>query len=413
MITNITLENFKCFRRISVDPKLVTVFIGPNGTGKSGVMQALLLLKQSRNDVTPLKLNGELIRFAPEAFMLLGHESSLDGVRLSLSGCSPIDSEEVQGPLKFEVDLQYSELANLKVDRGSTKWETSGQQYEISFDREHRRPEAATPRGSIVYEVLPQINSFRVNGGMGGENPSLPLWKQMSQAPAETLANLKMVPAARGLTRDVYMLGPVSSDDISGASGLGTQEDNTATTLAYSRLETEKVSHLMKRITGVGLRVDTVPPQSAKPVSESLGGDLSLLAEGFGTNALVHLLFEMVRTVPGATVLIEEPEIHLHPKAQADLASVLVEEAESGRKQIVMTTHSEHVAGRLLTIVAEGKLSADELAIYSFEKEETGICSASEIEVTDRGQVNRGLKSFFETDLDEMRRYVEALRAKV
>jgi ABC-type cobalamin/Fe3+-siderophores transport system ATPase subunit len=413
VITNITLENFKCFRRISVDPKLVTLFIGPNGTGKSGVMQALLLLKQSRNDVTPLKLNGELIRFAPEAFMLLGHESSLDGVRLSLSGCSPIDSEEVQGPLKFEVDLQYSGLANLNVDRGSTKWETSGQQYEISFDRKRGCPQAATPRGSIGYEVLPQINSFGITAGMGGEDPSLPLWKQMSQAPAETLANLKMVPAARGLTRDVYILGPVSSGDISGASGLGTQEDNTATTLAYSRLEVEKVSHLMKRITGVGVRVDTVPPQSAKPVSESLGGDLSLLAEGFGTNALVHLLFEMVRTVPGATVLIEEPEIHLHPKAQADLASVLVEEAESGGKQIVMATHSEHVAGRLLTMVAEGKLSADELAIYSFEKDETGVCSASEIEVTDRGQVNRGLKSFFETDLDEMRRYVEALRAKV
>ncbi len=413
MITNITLENFKCFRRISVDPKLVTLFIGPNGTGKSGVMQALLLLKQSRNDVTPLKLNGELIRFAPEAFMLLGHESSLDGVRLSLSGCSPIDSEEVQGPLKFEVDLQYSGLANLNVDRGSTKWETSGQQYEISFDRKRGPLQAATPRGSIGYEVLPQINSFGITAGMGGEDPSLPLWKQMSQAPAETLANLKMVPAARGLTRDVYILGPVSYGDISGASGLGTQEDNTATTLAYSRLEVEKVSHLMKRITGVGVRVDTVPPQSAKPVSESLGGDLSLLAEGFGTNALVHLLFEMVRTVPGATVLIEEPEIHLHPKAQADLASVLVEEAESGGKQIVMATHSEHVAGRLLTMVAEGKLSADELAIYSFEKDETGVCSASEIEVTDRGQVNRGLKSFFETDLDEMRRYVEALRAKV
>ena len=168
----------------------------------------------------------------------------------------------------------------------------------------------------------------------------------------------------------------------------------------------------MNRITGVGFRVDTVPPQSAKPVSESLAGDFSLLAEGFGTNALVHLLFVMVRTVPGATVLIEEPEIHLHPKAQADLASVLVEEAKSSNKQIVMTTHSDHVAGRLLTLVAEEKLSADELAIYSFEKDEKGVCSASEIEVTERGQVNGGLKGFFETDMDEMRRYVEALRAK-
>ena len=414
MITNITLQNFKCFHSISIDPKLITVFIGPNGTGKSGVMQALLLLKQSRNNVKRLSLNGELIQFPPEAFMWQGPVSRLDGVRLSLFGYSPIDSKGIQEPLKFEIDLQYSREASLEADRSSTKWVSSGLEYEISFDRDPLRPylQFLTPRGSIDFRLSSQVNGFTVSSGSGGEDPNLPLWQQLSQAPAKTLANLKMVPASRGLTRAVYLLGPESSDDISGASGLGEQEDNTVTTLAYSRREVEKVSDLMKRITDVGFRVDTVPPQSAKPVSEALPGDLSLLAEGFGTNALVLLLFEMVRTVPGATVLIEEPEIHLHPKAQADLASVLVEEAKLSDKQIVMTTHSEHVAGRLLTLVAEGTLSADELAIYSFEKDKKGVCSASKIEVTDRGQVNRGLKSFFETDMAEMRRYVAALRAK-
>ena len=201
MITNITLENFKCFRHISVDPKLVTVFIGPNGTGKSGVMQALLLLKQSRHDVRQLKLNGELILFPLEAFMLHGHESSLDNVRISLSAYSPIVSEEVQGPLKFEVDLQYSGQASLKVDSGSTKWLSSDRQYVISFDRKLHPPQAATPRGAIGYEVLPQINSFDVTVGMGGEDRSLPLWQKVSQIPEETLSNLKMVPAARGLVR--------------------------------------------------------------------------------------------------------------------------------------------------------------------------------------------------------------------
>ena len=141
VITNITLENFKCFRHVSVHPKLITVFIGPNGTGKSGVLQALLLLKQSRNDVDPLALTGELIRFAPEAFMWRGPESGTDCVRLSLCGCSPIDSEEVQGSVQFKVDLQFSGQANLNADRGSTKWITSGQEYEISFDRNRRNPE--------------------------------------------------------------------------------------------------------------------------------------------------------------------------------------------------------------------------------------------------------------------------------
>ena len=413
MITNITLQNFKCFRCISVDPKLITVFIGPNGTGKSGVLQALLLLKQSRNNVHQLILDGDLLRFAPEAFMCHGPESRLDGVRLSLSGYSPIDSEEVQGPLNFEVDLQYSGQGDLTVDRGSSKWRAFGEEYEISFKRGQVLRQIMTPRSLINYELSHPINSVRVRSVRGDEDSSVPWLVQLSQAPAKTLADMRMVPAARGLTRGVYELGPESSDDISGANGLGLQEDNTATTLAYSRREVERLSQLMKQITGVGFRVDTIPPQSAKPVSESLAGDLSILAEGFGTNALVHLLFEIVRTVPGATVLIEEPEIHLHPKAQADLASVLVEEAKSDGKQMIIATHSEHILGRFLTLVAEGRLSADELAIHSFEKDEKGVCSASEIEVTDRGQVSGGLKSFFETDLDEMRRYVEALRAKV
>ena len=413
MITNITLHDFKCFRRISVDPQLITVFIGPNGTGKSAVLQALLLLKQSRTNVQHLQLNGGLIRFPPETLVLHGHESSPDGVRLSVSGCSRIGSEEIEGPLEFKIDLEYSEQASLKVDRGSTSWRASGKQYRIPIERKQDWLQAATPRGAISYEVRSQVNSFRVRTGMGGENPSLPLWQQMSQVPAEMLANLRFVPAARGLIRGVYELGPDSSVDISGASGLGAQEDNTATTLAYSRQHVERVSHLMRLITGVGFRVDTVPPQSARPVSESLAGDISLLAEGFGTNALVHLLFVVVRTAPEATVLIEEPEIHLHPRAQAELASVLVEEAKSSGKQMVLTTHSEHFAGRLLTLVAEGELAADELSLYSFEKDEAGVCSATKVEVTDMGQVKGGLKGFFETDLDEMRRYVEALRSKV
>lgn len=413
MITNITLENFKCFRQVSVDPKLITVFIGPNGTGKSGVLQALLLLKQSRNNVDPLVLQGELVRFAPEEFMWRGPESELDAVRLSLSSYSSIDSEEGHVPVEFKVDLQYSGLANLIADRGLTRWEAFGREYEIRFDRDERRPIAPTPMGEIGYQVLAATNRFRVNTGYGGEDPSLSLWQKLSEVPEGTLANLKMVPAARGLTRGVYELGLQSSEDISGVTGLGAQEDNTATTLAYSRREVAKVSRLMERVTGVGIRVDTVPPQSAKPVSESIAGEFSILAEGFGTNALVHLLFEVVRTVPGATVLIEEPEIHLHPKAQAELASILAEQVKAGDKQMIITTHSEHVVGRLLTLVAEGTLSADELAIYSFEKDEYGACSASEIEVTDRGQVSGGMKSFFETDLDEMKRYVEALRSKV
>ena len=223
---------------------------------------------------------------------------------------------------------------------------------------------------------------------------------------------MRFVPAIRGFARGTYALGSELQDVLVSASGLSAQEEDTITALAYSPREVEQVSVWMNQVTGVGLKTDLVPPRTVKPVSVTTAGQPNLLSEGSGTNALVQLLFELARAGHGDTVLIEEPEIHLHPKAQAELASVIVAEAKSSNKQVVMTTHSEHIAGRLMTEIAEGKVSADEIAIYSFDKDTNGVCSADLIELTDSGQATGGLRSFFQTDLDEMRRYVDALRAK-
>ena len=77
-------------------------------------------------------------------------------------------------------------------------------------------------------------------------------------------------------------------------------------------------------------------------------------------------------------------------------------------KQIIMTTHSEHIVGRLLTLVAEKKLSADDLAIYAFEKDGVGECRAEQLAVTEDGKVQGGVRDFFDTNLEEMNRYVQA-----
>ena len=112
----------------------------------------------------------------------------------------------------------------------------------------------------------------------------------------------------------------------------------------------------------------------------------------------------------GPTVLIEEPENHLHPKAQADLAAVISQEAVDANKQVIIATHSEHLVNRLLTRVAAGKISTDMLALYSFSKDEHGACSAEEIEITERGQTVGGVTGFFDTNLAEMEEYLRALR---
>ena len=61
MITSMHIKNFKCFKKASLDLRPITVLLGKNNTGKSAILQALLMLKQtveSRDQQTPLQLNG-------------------------------------------------------------------------------------------------------------------------------------------------------------------------------------------------------------------------------------------------------------------------------------------------------------------------------------------------------------------
>ena len=193
---------------------------------------------------------------------------------------------------------------------------------------------------------------------------------------------------------------------------MASKKNSWRQTLSIARLSEERLSNLLHQVTGTGLRAETVPSRAVEVKSLTPSGAVNMVAEGFGANALIQLFHQLITADKGATVLIEEPEIHLHPKAQAELAEVLADTAKADGKQIIMTTHSEYVAGRLLTLVAENRLSTDDLAIYHFEKDEKGECFASEIEVTEHGQTKGGLTGFHEATMDEMRRYVDGLRSQ-
>lgn len=104
---------------------------------------------------------------------------------------------------------------------------------------------------------------------------------------------------------------------------------------------------------------------------------------------------------------IEEPEIQLHPRAQAALCDVFVEVATQEQKQLILTTHSEHILMGLLTAVANGRLQPDDLAVYEFRRE-GDAARAERLEVNEYGQIAGGLKGFLEVDIDEIGELIEA-----
>ena len=129
--------------------------------------------------------------------------------------------------------------------------------------------------------------------------------------------------------------------------------------------------------------------------------------EAFGLNQLIHMLVCLRRTGPESIIGIEEPEIHLHPKAQVALCDLFVEVAKKDRKQLLLTTHSEHIAMGLLNAVARGELDADQLAVYEFHRE-GDAATAERLEVNQFGQIEGGLREFFEVELDQLGKMIEA-----
>ena len=419
MITNITLENFKCFRQVSINPKRLTVLIGPNGTGKSSVLQALLLLKQSVG-AERLQYQGNSVIFPIDSddAAIPNFATNNQSFAIGFGG----EVAEDRYVIKYSYGTKFSRNGLLREQFGSVLSNIENYPVELVVPEGSRDSTGVFFKvGSVSAEFERTISIGRIVGerpqtGWSGTNPtpSVDVRNEaigLAHIVSTTLDRLCNVPSVRGLVRPRYELGDSKFRDISLSDGLSQQEEQTASNLGYSRRLEDRLSELLKKITGTGLRAETVPPRSVEISSLAPSGPVNIVVEGFGANSLILLLHQLLSAQKGATVLIEEPEIHLHPKAQADLAQVLADTAKAEDKQIIMTTHSEYVAGRLLTLVAEGKLTTDELAIFYFEKDDKGECSATELEVTERGQVKGGLTGFHEATRDEMRRYVDGLRS--
>ena len=128
----------------------------------------------------------------------------------------------------------------------------------------------------------------------------------------------------------------------------------------------------------------------------------SLVNEGFGVNQLVYMLAKVLHSDAGI-VCIEEPEIHLHPTAIRRLVHALAEiVGESDGKRLIISTHSEQFIMSLLALVAGGSYSPGDLAIYLVSKEG----KASEFhrqQVSENGQIEDGLASFLEGELEDMK----------
>ncbi len=412
------IKNFRSIENLDLELAPITVLYGHNGTGKSSALYAPLTL---RNVVSnPARHIQEFFNYG---FANLGEfnevvfdHNTYREVALGISvekfyeGYNP---DEIGSFVKldykvgFQKDASGSFQLNLasfnryrEVERiilnsvhsvdfpyrenGYEPFETNDDQY-FTWNGIHT---AYVPFS--FFEDFPRMNT----GDLGYVPSEL---KDLIDASIEELKRVTFVPLGRGFFHSLYSLQWVSP--------MAATEQEMTSLIANDRHLEYAISYRMERILNREFRVrNTIGSEmfSLDSIDRKSRVGASLVNDGFGVNQLVYLLAKVLHPDAGI-VCIEEPEIHLHPTAIRRLARELSAIAqEDDGKRLLISTHSEQFIVAFLALVAEGKRSPDDIAIYLVTKD--GKSSEFQRQqVNEQGQIAGGLASFMEGEMEDMK----------
>lgn len=138
--------------------------------------------------------------------------------------------------------------------------------------------------------------------------------------------------------------------------------------------------------------------------TEKKGISANIVDVGFGISQVLPIAVQLYMMENGGILLIEQPEIHLHSKAQADLADLFINATHSEKKFILAETHSENLLLRLRRRVAEGIVKSESIGVY-YVQHKKGSSSISKVVITDKGlmeNIPNEFKNFFQEDFNDL-----------
>jgi len=130
-------------------------------------------------------------------------------------------------------------------------------------------------------------------------------------------------------------------------------------------------------------------------VIEGEGRRANIMDVGFGVSQVLPMLVLAYFVPQGATIIAEQPEIHLHPRAQVGLAELMTEVARERNVQFLIETHSEHIFRRLQFLIADEQLTSEQCRLYFVDRAKDRSARLERLEVDEYGRVSNWPKQFF------------------
>ena len=372
MINLLELKHFKCFNLLKLPLGNLTVLSGTNASGKSSTLQALALLHQTMRD----------------------HEWSghiaLNGNDVQLGTVSDV-VDQAHGRDRFEVGLSDDDIR--------CNWAFAGERRDMSARLE--RVDVGDESVEILQRLgnLPEFDDvFDMKTASGEDSITRLRYLLPDPTPinpemrlAAMIRDLAYITAERIGPRETYPLIEERKKALSAWShDVGTRGEYTVSAL-FNGSDEQVSEHLRLKDVAptlarqVEARMDTFFPGCAIELTRVTNANAVVLGirtsentgflrpahSGFGVTQIlpivVAVLSASTSTVQRTPLLmIENPEVHLHPSGQALMGEFLAEAAHAGI-QIIAETHSDHVLNGVRRAVRSGKAQADAVAIHFFQ----------------------------------------------
>ena len=373
MLQSLRIQNFKLHEDTTIQFGGLTILTGMNGMGKSTILQSLLLLRQSFQSnrlKKSLNLRGELVD--------LGVSGKL--------ACQAVDSDEMK------LDLSYDDIAkSFTFKYPNDVLETylpfiHGNYANADYiNKDEDKILSSLSKKNLFSENFQYISAFRF-GPMttyGRDSAVVSQDRQISKIQGKCEYTIHFLDQFKNMK----ILEVLSLPDTSNKFNyqLGKQVELWLQAISPN-------IHFNIETSGEDFKLNYSFDRENNLATQ----EMSAVNTGFGISYLLPILVGILSASPGALILIENPEAHVHPKGQAILMELVAKAVKAGI-QIVIETHSDHIVNGALVNVKRGVLSNEDIKVYFFNRDEhLHIANTHKLEVTARGQILRPPKDFFD-----------------
>ena len=418
-ITKIAVTGFKLLaNECAIDIRPLTILAGANSSGKSSIMQPLLMLKQTLDapyDPGPLLIEGPNVQFtSAEQFL-----SKLTGEERANRFQIGIESRGINSFFSTTTTFRKGQSGIELIEmRTTSKLGDNQLLQDITL-----YPEMPSEKIKLLADRNPVLKGFdavmRSRCFLRLESQDDHAFLNITTPILESqIFNSIHLPGLRGNPERTYKLTstgpryPGTFENYAASIIHEWQEtkDNCLNLLADAlytlglagQIRTQKIGD-----TRIELQVGRLPDDRTAETDM-----VSIADVGFGVSQVLPVLVALIVAEPGQLIYLEQPELHLHPRAQVALAQVLAAAAKRGVR-VVAETHSSLLLLAVQTLVAEGDLPPELVKLHWFTRGENGATEINTADLDEAGAYGDWPEDFDDVDLKAQSRYIKAAQLRL